>query len=113
MEEDEEDTTAGGEDTGHLKDEALLQGTVSLLDNSTSDNEEARKATAHETARKSDVQYGIWWDEQIRQGNEGIAQRNKQVNDYVNGGRPSKAPDKMGPRFPTWKSAGCSNPWTP
>ena len=40
---------------------------------------------------------GIWRDEQICQGNEGIAQCNKQVNDHTNGGRPSKAPDKIGP----------------
>ena len=36
-------------------------------------------------------------NEQICQGNEGIAQHNKEVNDYTNGGRPSKAPDKIGP----------------
>ena len=70
---------------------------VSLLNISTSDNEEAHKAVAHETACNSNIQYGIWWDEQIRQRNEGIAQRDKQVNDYANAGRPSKAPDKIGP----------------
>ena len=97
MQGDDEDTTAGGEDAGHSEDEeALLQGTVSLLDISTSDNEEARKATAHETACKSNIQYGIWWDEQICQGNEGIAQHNKQLNDYADGGRPSKVLDKIG-----------------
>ena len=30
-------------------------------------------------------------------GMNGIAQHNKQVNDYANSGRPSKAPDKIGP----------------
>ena len=88
---DNEDTAAGGEDAGHLEvEEALLQGTVSLLDTSTSNNEEARKAAVHETvcetAHKSNVQYGAWLDEKIHQGNEGIAQCNKQVNDYTNGG---------------------------
>ena len=83
----DEDTAAGGEDAGHLEDEeALLQGIVSLLNISNSDNEEARKAAACETARKSDVQYGAWRNEQIRQGNEGIAQQDKQVNDYTNSG---------------------------
>ena len=63
---DDEDTAAGGEDAGHSEDEeALSQGTVSLLDISNSDNKEAHKATAHKTAHKSDVQYGAWWDEQI------------------------------------------------
>ena len=83
----DEDTAAGGEDAGHLEDEeALLQGTVSLLDISNLDNEEAHKAAACETACKSDVQYGAWRDEQICQGNEGITQRDKQVNDYTDSG---------------------------
>ena len=94
----DEDTAAGGEDADHLEDEeALSQGTVSLLDISNSDNEEACKAAVRKTAHKSDVQYGTWWDEQICQGNEGIAQRDKQVNDYADSGQPSKAPDKISP----------------
>ena len=48
--------------------------------------EEAHKPTACETVRKSNVQYGIWWDEQICQGNESIAQCDKQVNDHADGG---------------------------
>ena len=48
---DDEDTGAGGEDAGHSEDEeALSQGTVLLLDISTSDNEEAHKAAVCETA---------------------------------------------------------------
>ena len=44
------DIAAGGEDAGHSEDEeALPQGTVSLLDILTSGNEEARKAAARET----------------------------------------------------------------
>ena len=98
VQQDDEDTAVGGEDAGHLEDEeALSQGMVSLLNVSTSDNKEAHKAAAHETVCKSGIQYGIWQDEQIHQRNEGIAQHNKQVNDYANGGRPSKTPDKIGP----------------
>ena len=71
----DEDTAAGGEDAGHSEDEeALSQGMVSLLDISNSDNEEAHKAAVCETVHKSNVQYGAWQDEQIHQGNEGIAQ---------------------------------------
>ena len=94
---DDEDTTVGGEeDAGHSEDEeALSQGTVSLLNISTSDNEDAHKATMHEAACKSDVQYGNWWDEQICQGKEGIAQHDKGFNDYAYGGSPCKAPDKI------------------
>ena len=91
---------------------ALSQGTMSLLDISTSKNEDARKATAYEAVHKSDIQYGNWQDDQIHQGKEGIAQCDKGVNDYADGGRPCETLDKIGPLFPIWKSTGCSNPWT-
>ena len=42
-------------------------------------------------ACKSDVQYGNWWDEQICQENEGIAQWDKGINDYANIRKPCKA----------------------
>ena len=101
MQGNDEETTAGGEeDAGHSEDEeALSQGTVSLLDISTSDNEDACKAAACEAAHKSNVQYGNWWDEQTHKGKEGIAQCDKGVNDCANGGRSSKALDKIGPPF--------------
>ena len=90
----------------------LSEVTVSLLDISPSNNEDACKAIAHEAACKSDIQYGNWWDEQIHQGKEGIAQHDKEVNDYANGGKPCKVLDKMALLYLTWKSTGCSNPWT-
>ena len=108
---DDEDTTVGGEDAGHSEDEeALLQGMVSLPNISTSDNEEVHKATACKTACKSDIQYGNWWDEQICWGKEGIAQHDKQVNDYANGGRPNKAPDKIRPLFSYMEEHGVFTP---
>ena len=66
---DDDDTAVGGEeDAGHSKDEeALSQGTASLLDISTSDNEDACKTAAHKAVHKSDIQYGNWRDEQICQ----------------------------------------------
>ena len=61
VQEDDENAAADEEDEGPLDDEeALSQGTVSLLDISNSDNEEAHKATAHEKACKSDVQFATW-----------------------------------------------------
>ena len=112
MQGNDEDTTAGGEeDAGHSEDEETLsQGTVSLLDISTSDIEDACKATAHEAARKSDVQYGNWQDEQIRQGKEGITQCNKGVNDYANGEKPCKDPDKISPPVPYMEECGVFKP---
>ena len=115
MQGDDEDTTMGGEeDAGHSEEEETLsQGTVSLLNISTSDKEDAHKATLPEAVHKSNIQYGNWLDEQICQGKEGIAQRDKGVNDYANGGEPCKASDKIGPPVPYMEAAGCSNPWKP
>ena len=70
---------------------------MSLLHISTSDNEDACKAIAHEAVHKSDGQYGNWRDEQIHLGKEGITQCNKGVNDYADCGKPCKAPDKISP----------------
>ena len=58
---DDEDAAADEEEEGPLDDEeALSQGTVSLLDISNSDNKEACKATVHKKACKSDVQFTAW-----------------------------------------------------
>ena len=55
---DDEDAAADEEDTGHSDDEeALSQGTVSLLNISNSNNEEVHKATVHEKVHKSNVQF--------------------------------------------------------
>ena len=101
----------GEEDAGHSEDEETLsQGTVSLLDISTSNNEDARKSTMCEAAHKSNVQYGNWQDEQICQGKEGITQCDKGVNDYADGGKPYKAPDKIGPLVPDMEECGMFKP---
>ena len=98
MQGDDEDAAADEKDEGHSDDEeALSQGTVSLLNISNSNNEEAHKAAVHDKACKSDVQVAAWQDEQICQGNEAIAHCDKQVHNYVDIGRPRKAPDKIGP----------------
>ena len=91
---DDEDTTVGGEDAGHSEDEeALLQGMVSLLDISTSDNEEAiAKPLCARQCTRAMFSMVTGRNEQIHQGKEGIAQHDKGVNDYADGGRPSKAP---------------------
>ena len=98
VQENDENAAADKEDEDPLDDEeAQSQGTVSLLNISSSDNEEAHKATVHEKACKSDVQFAAWQGEQICQGNKAIAWCDKQVHDYVDTGRTSKAPDKIGP----------------
>ena len=61
MQEDDEDAADDEEDESDLDDEeALSQGTVSLLDISNSNNEETCKATAHEKVCKSNVQFTAW-----------------------------------------------------
>ena len=108
---DDEDAAADEEDKDHPDDEeAMSQGRVSLLDISKSDNEEARKVTAHEKACKSDVQFTAWCDEQICQGNEAIAWCDKQVHDYTDTGSPSKDPDKIGPLLTYMKECGVFKP---
>ena len=110
---DDEDTTAGGEeDAGHLEDrDALSQGTVSLLNISTSDNEDTHKATVQEAACMSDVQYGNWWDEKIHQGSKALpgVTRGSMIMPMVEG--LARLWTRSDPLFPTWKSMGCSNPW--
>ena len=43
-------------------------------------------------------------------GKEGIAKRNKGDNDYANGGKPCKAPDKIGPPVPYMEEHGVFKP---
>ena len=43
-------------------------------------------------------------------GKEGVAQCNKQVNDYADGGRPNKAPDKTGSPFSYMEERGVFKP---
>ena len=59
---------------------------------------------------KSNIQYGNWRDEQLYQGKEGIAQHDKGVNNYANGGRPCKALDKISPPFSYMKEHGVFKP---
>ena len=43
-------------------------------------------------------------------GKEGIAQCDKGVNDYANGGKPCKAPDKIGPPVAYMEGHGVFKP---
>ena len=88
----------------------LYHKVLSLLDILTSDNEDAHKASTCEAAHKSNIQYGNWWDEQICQGKEGITQHNKGVNNYANGGKPCKAPDKISPPVAYMEECGVFKP---
>ena len=70
---------------------------LSLLDISNSDNDETRKAAAHDKACQSDVLYATWRDRQIHQGNDDIAQCDQRVCDHADIGKCCEAPDEIGP----------------
>ena len=81
----------------------MSQGSMSLLDISTTDNEDTRKRKACELASKSDTNFAAWKDKLIGEGVKGIQERDSMVNDYTAGGkRKPKNPDPLGPPpFPT------------
>ena len=112
LQSDDDETAVGGEEDADHSDgeETLSQGTVSLLNISASDNEDARKAIVHEAVHKSNIQYGNWQDEQIHQGKEGIAQCNKGVNNYTDGRKPCKAPEKISPPISYMEERGVFRP---
>ena len=76
----------------------VSQGSMSLLDISTSDNEDTRKRKAHELACKNDTDFTAWRDNLISEGVKGIQEWDSMVNDYTNSGkRKPKNPDPLGP----------------
>ena len=98
------------EEDGSDDEETLLQGMVSLLNISNSDNEETRKAAACEKACKSNVWYTVWQDEQIHQGNDDIAKCDKRVYDHANVGKCCMPPDKIGPLLTYMEEHGVFKP---
>ena len=64
---------------------------------SKSDTEGVCTATAHEKARVGDTLYATWHDNQIRQGNDEIKQRDLRVCDHPQFGKCCEAPDQVGP----------------
>ena len=86
------------------------RGWCHSLDISNSDNEETRKVAVCKKARKSDIQYAAWQDEQIRQGNDDIAKRDKRVHNHTDIGKHCKAPDKIGPPLTYMEEHGVFKP---
>ena len=71
---------------------------MSLLDISTTDDEDTHKCKVCELARKSDTDFVVWKDKLVHEGVMGIQERDSMVNEYADGGkRRPKNPDTLGP----------------
>ena len=71
---------------------------MSLLDISTTDNEDTHKCKACELARKSDTDFMAWKEKLISEGVKGIQEWDSMVNDYADSGkRRPKNPDTLRP----------------
>ena len=80
--------SGGEEDVLDSANEAdVSQGNLSLLDISTTDDEDTCKCKAHELTHKNDTDFAAWRDKLIHDGVVGIQERDKTVNDYAD---PSK-----------------------
>ena len=84
---------------------------MSLLDISTTDNEDTCKCKVQELACKNDTDFTAWRDKLIRNGVAGIEEQDKTVNDYADPGkRRPKNPDTIGPPVSYMKEHGVSQP---
>ena len=89
----------------------VSQGSMSLLDISTTDDEDTRKCKARELACKNDTDFTAWGDKLIHDRVAGIQEWDKTVNDYADPGmkRP-KNPDTIGPPVSYMKECGVFQP---
>ena len=93
-----DEASEGEHDISYSTDEAdVSQGSIPLLDISSTDDEETRKCKARELVRKSDTAFAAWKEKQISEGVKGIEERDQMVNDYMDGKRKPKNPDTLGP----------------
>ena len=107
------DEASGGEDDvlDSANEADVSQGSMSLLDISTTDDEDTRKCKARELARKSDTDFAAWKDKLISEGVKGIQEWDSMVNDYTDGGkRRPKNPDPLGPPISYMKERGVFQP---
>ena len=89
----------------------VSQGSVSLLDISTTDDEDTHKRKARKLARKSDTDFAAWKDKFIREGVAGIQEWDSTVNDYADAGKKRpKNPDTIGPPVSYMKEHGVFQP---
>ena len=94
------DEASGGEDNvlDSANEADVSQGSVSLLDISTTDDEDTHKCKACKVACKSDIDFTVWKDKLIHEGVMGIPEWDSMVNDYADAWKKRpKNPDTLGP----------------
>ena len=103
-----DEASGGEEDVLDSANEAdVLQGSMSLLDISTTDDEDTHKCKSHKLTRKNDTDFSAWRDKLICDGVAGIQERDKTVNDYTDPGKKKpKNPDTIGPPISYMKECG-------
>ena len=107
------DEASGGEDD--VLDSAnkadVSQGSMSLPDISTGDDEDTRKRKACKLAPKSDTEFAAWRDKLIHDGAMGIQKWDSMVNGYADAGkRRPKIPDTIEPPVSYMKEHGVFQP---
>ena len=102
--------SGGEEDVLESANEAdVSQGSMSLLDISTTDDDDTRKCKACEL--NTDTDFAAWRDKLIRDGVVGIQECDRAVHDYANPGKKKpKNPDKIGPPVSYMKECGVFQP---
>ena len=111
-----DEASGGKEDVLDSANEAdVSQGSMSLLDISTTDDEDTRKCKACELTRKNDTDFAAWRDKLIHDGVVGIQEQDKTVHDYADPGKKKpKNPDMIGPPISYMKECmGCFSPFHP
>ena len=88
----------------------MSQGSIPLLHISATDDEETRKLKARELAHRSDTDFAAWKEKEISKGMKGIEERDKMVNDYMDGKRRPKNPDTLGPPVSYMEECGVFQP---
>ena len=89
----------------------VSQGSMSLLDISTADDEDTRKRKARELVHKNDNDFAPRRDKLIHNWVMGIQEQNKTVNDYADPGKKRpKNPDTTGPPVSYMKECGVFQP---
>ena len=89
----------------------VSQGSMSLLDISTTDDEDTCKCKACELTCKNDTIFAAWRPKLIRNGVAGMQEWDKTVHDYADPGKKKvKNPDTIGPPISYMKECGVFQP---
>ena len=109
---DEVVASGGEEDVLDSANEAdVSQGSMSLLDISTTDDEDTCKCKACKLTCKNDTNFAAWRDKLIRNRVAGIQEWDKTVHDYADPGKKKpKNPDMIGPPISYMKECGVFQP---